>query len=216
MNGIERIKTERTRQIEQKGFGTNHDRHHTDFELLAAAMQYAFEAQGIGCKLRTITGEVSYHHPDLHKRYLPVWPWKDYPFKPLINKDPAGQITTQDAIRMLEKSGALIAAEIDRLLSLEEEVKAKDQQLFNKIKCQVNLIVQRPTPERLGNWEGNAVFADDESFQESVVRGFDKYETNSVQGLYENGLVYGTILVRRVSVKERKIMFIGSGMLVGV
>lgn len=97
MSGIERIAAERSRQIEQEGFTAERDDQYKADELSSAAWCYLGEAQ-----MRNI------------KTIPPAeWPWDDSWWKP--SPRGGGMITVSDAIRMLEKAGALIAAEIDRL-----------------------------------------------------------------------------------------------------
>ena len=83
--GIKRIENERLRQIFKKCYDKNHDQQHSENELLFAAIAYIFE-YCIG------EGEGSKY-----------WPWEINSFKPRNNQ------------RDLEKAGALIAAELDRL-----------------------------------------------------------------------------------------------------
>lgn len=91
MNGIERIAAERKRQIDVKGYTPEHDDEHTVWQLAAAAQSYII---------------TMYHTKSL----VPwCWPWKPEWWEP-----------SDDPIRNLEKAGALIAAEIDRLLRLRE------------------------------------------------------------------------------------------------
>jgi hypothetical protein len=100
MTGVERIAAERKRQMEVEGWSSEHDDQHTKGELARAAACYA----------------VPYERRHSHKGYF-SWSkllWKLWPFhiswyKPHYN----------NRIRELEKAGALIAAEIDRLLRLE-------------------------------------------------------------------------------------------------
>jgi hypothetical protein len=98
VNGAERISAERRRQVEVEGYDHEHDLHrgHTMPDgmppLTAAAIAYATPSA-----LRDLTNGV------------PVrWPWEAEAWKP-----------THDRVRELEKAGALIAAEIDRLLAQE-------------------------------------------------------------------------------------------------
>lgn len=86
MTGIERIAAERQRQIEQEGWTPEHDATHRYGELIEAAECYTYAAR---------TGIL--HPPQ-------GWPWEPSWWKP-----------SADPIRNLEKAGALIAAEIDRL-----------------------------------------------------------------------------------------------------
>jgi hypothetical protein len=90
MNGVERIAAERKRQIEEKEWDEDHDSQHTDESLALVACHYAMPE----CYYSEISN---------------IWPesW-DYSY------DKRGKTTR---IRDLEKAGALIAAEIDRLLA---------------------------------------------------------------------------------------------------
>ena len=101
-SGAERIKSERLRQMTDEGYDAGHDLTHASGELNDAAICYAKAAakQARGeshayLKLMVEAGEVR-------------WPWEDEWWKP-----------SADQIRNLEKAGALIAAEIDRLLNLQ-------------------------------------------------------------------------------------------------
>lgn len=98
--GVEIISDERKRQIHFEGYGSAHDLTHGEEELALAAAVYAIPAH-----LR-------------HKGTLSVtktyWPFSPFEFKP----DETG--TTEGRIKELSKSGALIAAEIDRLINLQD------------------------------------------------------------------------------------------------
>lgn len=94
-NGADLIAAERRRQIEQEGWTPEHDDAEHGFDELArAAAWYALPA-----RLRAM---LAAHGVD-------VWPWGEDWRKP-------GDGSLEGRIRELEKSGALIAAEIDRLL----------------------------------------------------------------------------------------------------
>ena len=97
MSGIERIAAERQRQIEQEGWTPKHDDEHNDESLASAAAAYA-----IAGVYRSAYGEDTSEPPS-------DWPWDDSWWKPLPD----------NRIRELEKAGALIAAEIDRLERLK-------------------------------------------------------------------------------------------------
>lgn len=88
MNGIERIAAERERQVTAEGWTPAHDDAHRLHELLDAARCYI--------------NQVIVDEPANPR---PFWPWALKGWKP-----------SADPIRNLEKAGALIAAEIDRLL----------------------------------------------------------------------------------------------------
>ena len=100
--GIELIAEERQRQIEVEGWTFEHDSEHWNQSLVKAAACYAlgtrkFERQ-FGNEQNRITLDFNF------------WPWSDDSWKP----------TPDNRIRELQKAGALIAAEMDRLLNLKE------------------------------------------------------------------------------------------------
>lgn len=95
--GVERIAAERRRQVDAEGWTNEHDDEHNDAELASAASCYLQEASSaiwMGRGDCPVPGSA----PE-------EWPW-----------DPAWWKPSEDPIRNLEKAGALIAAEIDRLL----------------------------------------------------------------------------------------------------
>lgn len=101
--GLNLIAEERQRQIEKEGWTPEHDDEHTNNELANAAATYAMDSDCrdalmniYDCKLTGIP---------------PTWPWDEKWYKP----------TPDDRIKELVKAGALIAAEIDRLLRNEEK-----------------------------------------------------------------------------------------------
>jgi hypothetical protein len=101
--GADRIRFERCRQVLLKGFSLDHDDQHSAGELVAAAVAYAN------------AGLVSQYRPDAggilsHMDNTIGWPWQRSEWKP-----------SDDPIENLVRAGALIAAEIDRLLRLREE-----------------------------------------------------------------------------------------------
>lgn len=91
--GIERIAAERQRQIEKEGWTPEHDDQHEDSELAFAACYYA-----IPCGVRNDAGDW-------------ITPSDLFPGEWDYEWAKRGD----DRIRNLEKAGALIAAEIDRL-----------------------------------------------------------------------------------------------------
>jgi hypothetical protein len=94
MTGIELIAAERKRQIEEEGWTAVHDDDYSpNGELSKAAMCYAMPPEE--------------RHPIF---IIQHWPWRLKWYKPV----------KRSRIRELEKAGALIAAEIDRLLRKEE------------------------------------------------------------------------------------------------
>ena len=97
--GAVRIMDERMRQIMQEGYGDAHDDEHANGQLTAAALSYA--------ALAVAQAEGKDY---IRSKMPPIW-WPPH-WSPAFWKPSA------DPIRNLEKAGALIAAEIDRLLRL--------------------------------------------------------------------------------------------------
>lgn len=96
--GIELIAEERQRQIEKEGWTPEHDAEHNNSELAIAAASYAMP-QGTRTYMIVPDGQ-----------YLPIfWPFDARWWKPCPD----------DRIKELTKAGALIAAEIDRLLKIK-------------------------------------------------------------------------------------------------
>jgi hypothetical protein len=94
--GIDLIRAERRRQQQEEGWSKQHDREvHGNGELARAAAVYA---------IPTSIAD------DLWRRIGNRWLWPaGWAYRPVPN----------DRVRELMKAGALIAAEIDRLLALE-------------------------------------------------------------------------------------------------
>lgn len=109
--GVERIADERIRQV--AGRGLEHDFVYNDLGQLAwAAVCYACPSGQVYRKTEYACG-VKFEDP---------WPWQpehDNRSRTDNVVDRAGQ-SVGDRIRELEKAGALVAAEIDRLLKEEE------------------------------------------------------------------------------------------------
>ena len=89
MTGIELIAAERTRQIEEEGYSVHHDDRHSKRELQWAALAY-----------------IDFPQADSRPHFF--WPWDAASWKP-----------TGIPLRDLAMAGALIAAEMDRLLRIE-------------------------------------------------------------------------------------------------
>lgn len=96
MSGIDLIAAERARQVSQEGWTPEHDDQHTYGELVTAAMCYAIHASHQTRSRPTPGGLIDSR-----------WPWERSWWKP-----------SDDPVRNLEKAGALLAAEIDRLRRL--------------------------------------------------------------------------------------------------
>lgn len=126
MTGADLIARERARQIEEEGFDAEHDdEHHGQGDLVRAAICYAmperlYEAVG--------TGEGF--------EFVDPWPWDSSEDKRRVcgterdGETAQGELpdpesySTVERLNLLSKAGALIAAEIDRVLREEERVKA--------------------------------------------------------------------------------------------
>jgi hypothetical protein len=103
--GISRIANERSRQVEEEGWSPNHDENeHPDGELIKAAICYAAKAAGIEVRER----ETVFSGP-VEASYCDPWPW-DRKFD---------KRSKHSKIHCLEIAGALIAAELDRLLTVK-------------------------------------------------------------------------------------------------
>jgi hypothetical protein len=106
--GAWRITQERIRQIEEEGFGRFHDADHENGELLEAAHCYMMAAQASYYGTDNVSFD-GFHPGEYPSQY---WPWHRKWWKP-----------SESPIRNLEKAGALVAAEIDRLShAIEREV----------------------------------------------------------------------------------------------
>jgi hypothetical protein len=97
-DGAQRITAERWRQVEKEHWDYDHDDDHSPGSLASAGLAYAMRAVS--------QLERKPHDPNLLPNDVPrEWPWDDDDWKP-----------SPDPLRNLEKAGALIAAEIDRVL----------------------------------------------------------------------------------------------------
>lgn len=98
----ELIAAERQRQVDAEGYTPEHDAEHDDDALAMAAVIYALPADERGFT------EFTENFGDVRGHGAPVgWPWPSEYWKP----------SPDDRVRELVKAGALIAAEIDRLLA---------------------------------------------------------------------------------------------------
>lgn len=110
MNGAERIAVERTRQIEEEGWTPYHDGGHTSGELAHAAVYYAAGEPVYFLRRYAINGD-----PRLpHQHFENAWPFEAKWYKP------------KDRLRDLVRAGALIAAEIDRLLAVPVQTEEEE------------------------------------------------------------------------------------------
>lgn len=97
--GVELIAAERQRQIEVEGWTAEHDAQHKNGEIAKAAAAYAI------CAADNVY-PVS-RGADMYRFWVSLWPWSWRWWKP------------KDRLRDLVRSGALLAAEIDRVLAEE-------------------------------------------------------------------------------------------------
>lgn len=107
--GAERIAAERRRQAAKLGWTAEHDDAHDDGGLAMAAVCYAAAAVDARPYIeQRFAASVDFVDP---------WPW-DHRFdaRPYDGNVLIECTTDAERIRLLEKAGALIAAEIDRLL----------------------------------------------------------------------------------------------------
>lgn len=114
MNGVECIAAERQRQIEEEGWTAEHDEQHDRGELAAVAALYAIEATGL---LDKQAGSAVFAW------LYPSW-WAEHWWRPrklAWELEDTESVDEYNAMRCLEKAGALIAAEIDRRLRVSGE-----------------------------------------------------------------------------------------------
>jgi hypothetical protein len=103
--GVKLIAAERRRQIEELGFGVGRDNKYKRGQLAGAGTCYAeVAARQIGRPLRVQTAQAGW------KPLNQMWLWSLEWWKP-----------SADPLPNLVKAGALIAAEIDRLLRERED-----------------------------------------------------------------------------------------------
>lgn len=107
MNGAERIAAERKRQVAVEGWTPEHDDTHDNNVLLRAAECYLWAAKLLNQGVHVDSLTLGSGGPN---RRDATWPWRDEFWKP-----------SADPVRNLEKAGALIAAEIDRLLRKRDD-----------------------------------------------------------------------------------------------
>lgn len=110
--GVDRIGKERIRQIVEEGWTAEHDSSHSAGELALAAVCYATPILLYRCEQSVLGFD-----------FIDPWPeswdadWDKRPHEGNILR-PNSRVARTVRIRQLEKAGALIAAEIDRLLAI--------------------------------------------------------------------------------------------------
>lgn len=103
MTGVELIAAERKRQIEEEGWSAEHDdATHAIGDLAKAAQCYA--------------ALIMYENPEYALNPPAWWPWDPKWWKPSPNQ-----------LRNLAKAGALIAAEMDRLMRMDEQPRTEEE-----------------------------------------------------------------------------------------
>ena len=109
-NGVELIAAERKRQVSKEGWTPEHDDGHKDGSLAVVAAIYALPQRRY--VQRFSDGRVEINLPGA------LWPrgWHARWYKP----------TPDDRVRELVKAGALIAAEIDRILRERDRTEPSD------------------------------------------------------------------------------------------
>lgn len=98
--GVFIIEAERRRQFYQEGYDSEHDKVHVNGELADAAAVYALTDKTRDKYLYKMTGN--------NANVPTIWPFEPSFYKP----------TPDDRVRQLAKAGAMIAAEIDRLMDI--------------------------------------------------------------------------------------------------
>lgn len=104
--GADRIAQERTRQVTVEGWTAKHDQGHRPGELTAAAECY-LSAALTALNPDDPRAAFGTSEPPVY----PYWPWERSAYK----------VRLSDPLRSLVKAGALIAAEIDRLLAAQTD-----------------------------------------------------------------------------------------------
>ena len=100
VTGLSIIELERARQLQEEGWSEKHDQTHIEGELAMAAACYAL--------LPKEREKYSSWSTRLNIWFPRLWPWDIHWWKPSPN----------NRIKELAKAGALVAAEIDRLLTI--------------------------------------------------------------------------------------------------
>lgn len=120
MTGAERIAAERERQVKQEGWTPEHDDRHRRYSLTSAAICYAAHARA-GDRFGPHVFDLTRCCTGKDYTFEDPWPWEPSADKrPRVGCALAFDLTPEQRLRLLEKAGALIAAEIDRLLRQQE------------------------------------------------------------------------------------------------
>ena len=102
--GVNRIARERVRQLQEEEYDLERDtRLHTSGQLALAAACYALPPKYRDVQIWDA------------RLWVQLWPWPQRYWKPLTHVGSEADLASR--IRELEKAGALVAAEIDRLVA---------------------------------------------------------------------------------------------------
>lgn len=113
--GVELIAQERVRQISEEGWDVGHDLEHEDNALSIAAACYAVNKTDVdGRHIRVVRYCLKPRDPE-DMAYRSIFPPDAWPFDSDWDKR-----KKHSRLRSLVIAGALIAAEIDRLMRVEE------------------------------------------------------------------------------------------------
>ena len=116
MNGIDMIAAERLRQVEEEGWTPENDDCQDEGQLALAAACYA-SPELLFREVRAANGT----------SYVDPWPWdskwdkRAHAGNTLLPSDPF-HVNIHERMRQLAKAGALVAAELDRLLRRKEDL----------------------------------------------------------------------------------------------
>lgn len=180
-SGAFRIAKERDRQKHVEGWTAEHDQEHDRFELTRAAICYArrataleesvpqFDKMNDGTRVVRLPADwpVNWH---------PEW-WKP---EPRVQGDRAPLIGRADSVRMLEKAGALIAAEIDRLVAVKAPAGVAEAAADMGADLRA---AADPAGERVKPWQESprrvfafsaAILEEDQAFLERVVKMLER------------------------------------------
>lgn len=113
--GTDRITAERERQLTEEGWTAERDHKYRWGILAMAGAAYA------------LPGYLREQHILERTIRQIIWPWDEEWWKP--DHHTTGGNVAEGRVRELEKAGALIAAEIDKILDEEDRIKAQTEAL---------------------------------------------------------------------------------------
>ncbi len=120
-SGVELIAAERRRQVEEEGWSVEHDAEHPDGALALAAAVYAMPPGDRETKWLVEAKVRGEPYPVFHQEWarpaVAAFPWASKDGVPRLWGAEHWKPCPDDRVRELVKAGALIAAEIDRLVA---------------------------------------------------------------------------------------------------